>query len=733
MSRTPLTPLVGRDAETEWLLAAVERARAGRAGTAFITGEAGIGKTRLARYVADEAARRGFAVAEGRAFAAESGLPYAIVADALLPHLRRLDSATLTLFTRGAGGDLAGVLPSLFPPGMVNAAEGAAERKARMFWSLTELLERLATRQPLLLVLDNVQWADPSSLELLHFVSRQLHASPKGAPLLIVGTCVDTERERHAGVRAMVQSLVALGAAEARRLSALSLEQTVELVSRQFDMPGPTVRRLASLLHEWTRGNPFYIEETLKSLVERGQLRREGEAWRDWDEEALTPPNSVREVVLGRVERLGEKARALLEIAAVLGARVTLASLRQASGLAADQLADALEELLGAAFLIEDAGTATYDFAHPLVRDSVYASLGQARAQVLHDRIAAALEAMYGSNAAAHAAELAHHLTRGSDGAGGERAARYLGEAGRQALARHADRAAVEYLEAAIATGQRDVAYDLLVPLAVARQRVGDMAGAASLWRRLREAALQRADVHQAAMAERRLGLIASAANEHSEALSHFDAGLALIASRDDENDLRVRLLLARATTLQTIGHRDDALIDARSALDAASALGGLALLARVHRALLLLHVWTGPASEARAHGVRAVELAVASGERAVEWSAHWAMAIHGGLTGDAPSTAHHLAEARRLADEIRSPVLRLWTADVAIEYLSGTGEWRDALAIAAEAIPAACARAADTAAAAARVDQPHSSRPGRPRPGSRVDRRGVVARRRRE
>jgi DNA-binding CsgD family transcriptional regulator len=105
---------------------------------------------------------------------------------------------------------------------------------------------------------------------------------------------------------------------------------------------------------------------------------------------------------------------------------------------------------------------------------------------------------------------------------------------------------------------------------------------------------------------------------------------------------------------------------------------------------MLLLHLWTGPVKDARAHGDRAVALAAESGEPLVEWSAHWAMAILGGLTGDAASTAHHVRESEQLADAIHSPVLRLWTDEVAIEYLAGIGEWTQALARAEQAIPAA-------------------------------------------
>ncbi|MFL5580539.1 MAG: ATP-binding protein, partial [Gemmatimonadaceae bacterium] len=698
MDRPPLLldspPFVGRDAELASLVADLERARARSAGAVFVAGEAGVGKTRLVRHAAEEAARRGFTVAEGRAFAVESGVPYAIFADALLPHLRRLDAAALTHLTRGAGRDLAGIFPALFAPPPRGERESPADEKARMFWSFCELLGRLAARQPLLLVLDNLQWADVASIELLHFVARQTHASPSPPPLLVLATYVDADHDSHRALRAMERSLVELGAARVMRLEPLPEEQTAELVRRLFDAPPVVTRSFTTALHRWTRGNPFFVEETLRSLVASGQLRRSGDgAWSGWDAAALVPSRSVRNVVLERVARLDTTARALLDIAAVLGARITLPALRAASDLSDTAVMDALDELRRADLLAEDDGASPgFDFVHPLVRDAVYAALGRARAQAMHERIAAALERMYGDDADAHADELAHHYRNVGAAAAG-RAVRYLAAAGRQALERHADRAAVEYLEAAVAAaplGDSTESLELLESLAKARQRVGEVAGAAALWRRVRDHAAHAGDAHRVATAERRMGLMASAAGDPAGALAHFDAAFSALAGQADAPELTTRLHLARATARQAVGRHDDALADARAALAIAAPLGDPTLLARVHRALLLLHVWTGPASEARAHGARAVALAAASGERTVEWSAHWAMAVHGGLTGDASATAHHLREAERLAEEVRSPVLRLWTADVAIEYHSGIGEWRAALALAAQAIPAA-------------------------------------------
>ena len=701
-SPLPPLPLVGRARELAALTAAMTRAEGGRAQTVLIAGEGGVGKTRLARLAADEAVRRNFLVAEGRAYSVESGVPYAIFADAMLPMLRRMGDAALAVLTRGATGELSRVFPGLLATSSSDGERGgsAADAKARLYWSVMQLIDRLAARQPVLLVLDNLQWADAASLELLHFVARQTHSATSGSRLLLVGTYVDTERELNPLLRGTVQSLVSLGAAQVERVAPLSHAETAELIERAFGAPAAAIRPFAALLHDWTRGNPFFVEETLKSLVESGRLHEGAGRWQGWGVNALDLPRSVRDAVLERVGRVSAAARTTLELMAVLGTRVRYPVLRAVSSAPDPALLGALDELRNAN-LIDDPtpdDDSGYDFTHPLVRDSVYAALGRPRAQMLHGCIAGELERFHGARAMRHADELAFHFTRAAAGQPEPKALRYLAEAGRQALSRYASRAAASYLQSALdlldaaapdSGDDRSIEPQIVESLARARQQLGERDAAVALWERARGDATARGDVAAVAAIERRMGLLAFAGGQHELALKHYDAGLdAAIAAGDRE--LETRLRLATANSLQALARRDEARRQVDAALATADTLGNVALLARVHRAMLLLLAWTGPVAEARTHGTRAVALARESGERVVEWSAHWAMAISSGLTGDSAKTAHHLAEAERLAEEVGSPVLRLWTAEVSIEYMAGTGEWASALAVAERTIPAA-------------------------------------------
>src|SRR5262249_26169716 len=149
------------------------------------------------------------------------------------------------------------------------------------------------------------------------------------------------------------------------------------------------------------------------------------------------------------------------------------------------------------------------------------------------------------------------------------------------------------------------------------------------------------------------------------------------------------RVLLPKASCLQGLGRPVDAAREIEAAVAIANEANEPGLLARAHRALLLLHLWTGPADKARENGARAIEIAEAANgrSRGVAWSAHGALAMLGGLTGNAEEVRLHLAEAQRLADEARSPLFRVWTAEVEIEYEAGIGEWEHAVSLAERTI----------------------------------------------
>jgi DNA-binding CsgD family transcriptional regulator len=686
----PPLPLAGRAEEMERIRAAIADAAEGRGGTLFLAGESGTGKTRLCRLAADEMARHGGMAATGRCYPLETGVPYSSLSDALSEILRALDPASLATLTRGGEAELASLFPALAPaerPTRAPLDGDPAELKTRLLWSFTQFLGRLGARRPLLLVLEDLQWADPSSLELLHFAARQVAGREK---VLILCTYNPVERDRAPGLRGAEKSLLTMGAARTLAIGPLTHAETAELVRGVFGVEEAATRELVALLYGWTRGNPFFVEETLKTLVESGKLRQVEGTWIGWEADALELPSSVRESVLSRMDRLSHDARAVADLAAAMGARVPYAALGAASGRPDGELLAALDELRRARVLAEteEAGEVVYDFEHPVLRDALYTEMGLARARTLHAAVAEALERLYGDESPAHADELALHFVRSGSRLLAPKAALYLAAAGRGALARHANREAAGYLAAALehAGGEAEQDPALVEDLARARLRLGEHDAAVGLWRRVLAVAEAAGDDRRLAGLRRRLGLAHYWSGRHGEALAEYEAGIAAAERAGDDYAL-ARLRIARGMCLQEVGRLSEAQAEVAAALLLASQQTDPALLARAHRALLLLYAWTGPPDLARAHGTRAVELADQAGDRSAACSTHWAMAMVAGLTGDSAAVARHLAEAERLAGELNSPLWRLWISEIAIEYAAGTGEWDSAVAIAERSI----------------------------------------------
>jgi len=699
----PLTvgamPLVGREKELESLRRALDDAERGTSSTTFLAGEGGIGKTRIAEEVVADAWRRGWSTAVGRAYPVETGVPYALFSDALLPTLKAMDAATLAVMSRGGEPELARLFPALdLRCDSRSSAKGdAADLKARLLWNFSQFLGRFASKRPLLIVLENLQWADASSLELLHFTARQL----AGQRIVLICSYNDAQRDSNVALSNTERSLVGLGAARLLRLEPLSRAETDELLARIFDVEPVTVRDFAALLYERTRGNPFFIEEMLKSLLDAGQLRREEGRWTGWSVTQLDLPRTVSDAIVARLQRLSPAARAVVDVAAVLGTRASYAALEAVSELPTEALVQAIDELRRDRVLVdaEAADGLHYDFTHPTLQATLYAELGKARSRLLHARIATALEQMYGAAADTHADELAFHFSRAASADSAPKAARYLAGAGRSALARYATSEAATYLAAALdladRNGSSDVAHSpdavisLIEDLARAKQRNGDYPAARTLWERALGRALELDDPARIASIERRLGLASFWAGEHDSAFAHYAAGL-LAAARAGDERLAARVRISQAGAYLGLGNTDDAVRELREALVIAERLKHAGMLARVHGALMQLNMFAGRAADARAHAERAIAFASSSNDRAVEWSARWGIAVLAGLTGNAAELAGHVREAERIADELRSPVLAAWTSEVLIEYASGIGDWQTGLALAERTIPIA-------------------------------------------
>ncbi|MBI3910826.1 MAG: AAA family ATPase, partial [Armatimonadetes bacterium] len=495
---TPVTtsPLVGRKTEQARAHAIWQTAANGRPLMLALTGEAGLGKTRLAMEVLAWAGRQGVATAIAQCYAAEGDLAYAPVtawlrSEAIRPRLAQLASVWLSEVAR------------LAPEVLAGRPDAANPRPLTERWQRQRLFEALARAmltgdRPLLLLIDDLPWCDRDTLEWLHFLLRY---APR-ARLLVLATLRPEEAGPDHPLVALMNDLRRSGQLTEMALMPLSPAETAELAEY---LAGRTLAGgEASGLYAETEGNPLFVLETLRA----GWAVQSAGAGPDTESPTeTTVPPGVQSVIAQRLWQLTPEARELLDVAAVMGRSFNVRVLERAGGVAEAVLVRGLDELWQRR-IVREQGTEAYDFSHDLLRQVVYSQLSPVRRRVLHRHVAEALEAEHASNLEAISGQLAAHYEHAGDG---ERAATYYEKA--------ADAAQRVYANAE-ATGHLRRALKLLAPLTEPDQ------GARS-----------------AALAER-LGDLLHLSGQYAEAREAYQHGLELVASerRQERANLRRKI-----------------------------------------------------------------------------------------------------------------------------------------------------------------------------------------------
>ncbi len=438
------TRFVGRAPEKAMLSAALSRALQGTGGLVFISGEPGIGKTRLAYEVAAEAASRGMTVLAGHSYEMAGASPYV----AFIEVLERAQStaATPEAFLAEILGAGAPELARLVPrwrrqyPGLPAPLDLPPEQERRyLFACLSEVLVRLAKARPTLILLDDFQWADEPTLLFLGHLAPQL----VDTPLLVVATYRDVEVGRP--LAHTFEDLYRRRLAQRLTLGGISADEAGELIGSLTDQVPPP--GLINRLYSQTEGNPFFLEEVLRDLVEQGHLfDQAGRFDPALDVADLGVPEGVRLVIGRRLERLTDDAQRLLASAAVAGRVFSVRLLRGIGALDLDRVLDVIDEAERAMLIGPAHGNDEYMFTHELIRQTLSAGLSFPRRQRAHLRAAEAMIATWAANFDEHSAEIAHHLAEAGDLAAPDQLFSYSLRAGHRALTTSAFAEALEHL-----------------------------------------------------------------------------------------------------------------------------------------------------------------------------------------------------------------------------------------------------------------------------------------------
>jgi tetratricopeptide (TPR) repeat protein len=578
-------PLVGRERPWASLLEAWTGVqRHGRGRLVALTGEAGIGKTRLATDFAAHVSGAGAQVLACRCYEGER-VAYGPLADGLRAAM-------------ASGADWAGVLeahwlaeaarllPELAPlmPSMtvMGAPDGPGAQGRFLEGLCRSLLAAVRGARPGLLVLDDLQWADDATLDAVGYLARRLDR----APLLVVAAWRGEHVPRGHHLRRLVAETQRAGSGIILTLARLDRQSVAELVRAI----APDRAALASELYQRTEGLPLLLMEYLAAL--------------DGDEGPLPAlPTGVRELLQARLERVSAPGWQLLTTAAVIGRSFDVDTVREASGRSDDEALGAIEELVRLGLIHEVTGPATsYDFSHDQLRLLVYEQAGLARRRLLHRRVAQALTGRgRGDPSASHAASVSHHFQLAGRDAD---AAEWFALAGARAAALYANREAVAHYQAALALGHPEAA-GLQLALGDLHTLLGSYGDALANY----EAAAAHCDRGDLATVEHKLGSLHHRRGDWEAAEAHLEAALAALpaddtaaAAADAAVVRRARLVADRSLVAHRRNQPNQARELAALALELAEATDDPAALAQCHNLVGMLATSVGDHQRARRH-----------------------------------------------------------------------------------------------------------------------------------
>ncbi|MDO8249254.1 MAG: AAA family ATPase, partial [Rhodoferax sp.] len=477
------SPFVGRNNEYGQFLGLVARLTAGTGQVVLIEGEAGIGKSRLMHEVVSYAQQRALPTLVTNCYEIERAIAYQPVIDLATQACATASEARLRRITPILLAEIATLVPAMATRlGDLQplSADFPAARQARLFHALVQLFDALAQDRQLIVMIDDIQWADDASLQFLHFFARQIASRP----VLLACAYRDEELDNNERLASVLESLRREPYTRHMALARFGPGDTESLLERLND-PKLSAPDLAARLHRETDGNPFFLWSILHSLSEGDNAVS--------DAASLPLPDALRDSVRGRLARVPHDDRPLLDVAAVLGRRFDFETLLALTRAPEERFLNTIESLVKRRLLREDQEGGFYDFSHDKVREVVYRDIGLARRVLLHRAVAEMLEQHPTSSVHERDARLAEHYERGNVW---PKALHYLNLAAENAQKLFAMRESLQWFDRAVALLQahREAATQaqqlaLYERRGVARAQAGQIEGAVADFQRVIEAA----------------------------------------------------------------------------------------------------------------------------------------------------------------------------------------------------------------------------------------------------
>jgi predicted ATPase/class 3 adenylate cyclase len=563
----PAVGVVGRETEIATIEAARQRVVTdAEREVILVSGEPGLGKTTLVAEAARNAAAAGACVLFGHC-EDDLAVPYQLFAESLGHYGKHAPPAHLLEHVERHGSGLARLVPALSDRISALAPSPATDADTERYLLVAAaigLIAEISTRSVLVLVLDDLQWADAESLSLL----RHLAAAEQQMPLLILGTFRDSELPQADKLRDTLGVLHRHRGVSRIDLSGLDDAAVVSFVEAAagHDLDEDGVE-LAHALYRETDGNPFFVSEVLRHLSETGAIKQDDRGrWGTADGSGRVPlPDSVREVIGGRVARLGSQAERVLPVAAVMGREFDFDVLMAATDLDEDELLDVLDAARGAALVREVAGSpGRYTFAHALIQQTMYDDLGPTRRARAHRHVALALEARPEDPSASRARELARHWINATQPIDLPKAIGYSRRAGDVALAALAPAEALlsfdQALELCADLERPDpiLLLDLAIGRGTAQRQLGDSAFRETLLDAAQQAtALGDTERLVAAALANDRGFYSAVGATDAEKVSVLELASKSLSGQERERALVLATLCSELTHGSSLDHRE--------------------------------------------------------------------------------------------------------------------------------------------------------------------------------
>jgi tetratricopeptide (TPR) repeat protein len=662
---------VGREFEGSAIRAVIDRALRGHGSLVMLAGGLGVGKTRLAMEMAEYASRKGFRCFVGHCYERDEPFPFLPFVEMIENSLAQASSPDNYRRLLGDNAaELAQIVPSLrrvFPDIPQPMDLPPAQQRRYLFQSFSEALARSALIRPQLNVLEDLHWADESTLALLVHLANRIAR----LPVVIIGTYRDVTTESNPALIRTLEELIRMGV-RPQKLGGLSKDAVAQMLHGLSEREAP--ESLVSLIFEESQGYPFFVEEVYRHLAEDGKVFDEaGQFRKDIKIDEIDIPDNVRLIISRRLERLDENERRALAAAAVIGRSFSFRLLTEVSQTDVDELFTVIEKAQQMGIIIpsSEGPERPFTFTHELVRQMLLAGISAPRRQRMHARVADAIELVYPGAISERAGEIADHLLKAGSFADGRRVVRYLTLAGKTALGAAAFQEARRIFQSALShqgTGDPGERAHLLASLAMAERGLDQWRAVLANLREALEIYIKLDDREMVGRSFTKLTGALIGAGRFQQAIETARRGLAYFQA--DVSAHRVPILAPLAQALAATGEYEPAHEALREALNIASQLSDPKIEAGLLGARSIVNFQFFRLRETVRDGLLSEQL---GGSGLPSWQrAQQLLSLHLALLD-----LGRVEEALRIADELE-PLARKIGQSVSVAFCLSTRAWID-------------------------------------------------------